>query len=394
MVAASAGATARRRAPAHGRTIMSNLKRLQEFGQSVYMDEIRRSWLSDGTLKNLIDDDGLRGVTSNPAIFQKAIGQSDDYDDAVADLAGRGVDVDAAYEDLVVSDIQNACDLFRPTYDASDGRYGYVSLEVSPHLAHDTDGTIAEARHLWGRLSRPNAFIKVPGTAEGLPAIRQLIGEGINVNVTLLFGLGRYREVIDAYLGGLEDRVAAGEPVERVASVASFFLSRIDVMVDPMLEKIMQQGGPRADTAKALHGDIAVASAKQAYAIFEEVFASERYRTLAHKGARKQRLLWASTSTKNPDYSDVKYVEPLVGPDTINTMPGETLDAYRDHGEPADRVRDDMDAYGRKLEQLGELGIDLDEITQALEDEGVDKFIKPFDKLMGTLAEELRKAPA
>ena len=373
---------------------MSNLKRLQDFGQSVYMDEIRRSWLSDGTLQNLIDADGLRGVTSNPAIFQKAIGQSDDYDDAVGELAGRGVDVDAAYEELVVSDIQHACDLFRPTYDASDGRYGYVSLEVSPHLAHDTDGTIAEARHLWGRLGRPNAFIKVPGTAEGLPAIRQLIGEGINVNVTLLFGLGRYREVVDAYLSGLEDRVAAGEPVERVASVASFFLSRIDVMVDAMLEKIMQQGGPRADTAKALHGDIAVASAKQTYAIYEELFASERYRALERKGARTQRLLWASTSTKNPDYSDVKYVEPLIGPDTINTMPGETLDAYRDHGQPADRVRDDMSAYGRKLEQLGELGIDLDEITQALEDEGVDKFIKPFDKLMGTLAEELRKAPA
>ncbi len=373
---------------------MSILKRLQDFGQSVYMDEIRRSWLSDGTLQTLIDDDGLRGVTSNPAIFQKAIGQSSDYDDAVADLARRGVSVEASYEELVVSDIQNACDLFRPLYDGSDGRYGYVSLEVSPHLAHDTDGTIAEARHLWQRLERPNAFIKVPGTAAGLPAIRQLIGEGINVNVTLLFGLGRYREVIDAYLAGLEERVKSGEPVARVASVASFFLSRIDVMVDPMLEKVMQQGGPRADAAKALHGEIAVASAKQAYAIFEEAFSSDRFRALERQGARKQRLLWASTSTKNPDYSDVKYVEPLVGPDTINTMPGETLDAYRDHGEPADRVRDDADAYGRKLEQLGELGIGLDEVTQALEDEGVDKFIKPFDKLMGTLEEELRKAPA
>ena len=373
---------------------MSRLQRLRDFGQSVYMDEIRRSWLSDGTLQRLIDDDGLRGVTSNPAIFQKAIGQSDDYDDAVEALARRGVGVEQAYEQLVVEDIQNACDLFRPTYDASDGRYGYVSLEVSPHLAHDTDGTIAEARHLWQRLGRPNAFIKVPGTREGLPAIRTLIGEGINVNVTLLFGLERYREVTDAYLSGLEDRLAAGGDVTRVASVASFFLSRIDVMVDPMLEKIMQQGGPRADTARALHGEIAIASAKQAYAIFQEVFGGERFRALAERGARNQRLLWASTSTKNPDYSDVKYVEPLIGPDTINTMPSDTLDAYRDHGEPADRVRDDIDAYGRKLTQLAEVDIDLAEITQALEDEGVEKFIKPFDSLMGTLEEELGKAPA
>ncbi len=373
---------------------MSNLKRLQDFGQSVYLDEIRRSWLSDGTFRRLIDEDGLRGVTSNPAIFEKAIGQSDDYDEAVEDLARRGLEVGKAYEELVIGDIQGACDLFRPLYDASDGRYGYVSLEVSPHLAHDTDGTVKEARHLWQRLDRPNAFIKVPGTRAGLPAIRTLLAEGINVNVTLLFGLGRYREVTDAYLSGLEDRLKAGGDITRVASVASFFLSRIDVMVDPMLERIMGQGGPRAATAKELHGEIAVGSAKQAYAIFEEVFGGERFRALERQGARKQRLLWASTSTKNPDYSDVKYIEPLVGPDTINTMPSETLDAFRDHGKAADRVRDDMAAYGRKLEQLGELDIDLDELTQALEDEGVDKFIKPFDKLMDTLAEEMRKAPA
>ncbi|MEJ2356982.1 MAG: transaldolase [Deinococcales bacterium] len=373
---------------------MSNLKRLQDFGQSVYLDEIRRSWLSDGTLQRLIDDDGLRGVTSNPAIFQKAIGQSDDYDDAVGELARRGLEVEKAYEELVVDDIQGACDLFRPLYDASDGRYGYVSLEVSPHLAHDTEGTVKEARHLWQRLGRPNAFIKVPGTEAGLPAIRTLLSEGINVNVTLLFGLGRYREVTDAYLSGLEDRLQAGGDISRVASVASFFLSRIDVMVDPMLERIMGQGGPRAATAKELHGEIAIASAKRAYAIFEEVFGSERFQALERQGARKQRLLWASTSTKDPDYSDVKYVEPLIGPDTINTMPSETLDAFRDHGDPADRVRDAMADYGHKLEQLAELDIDIDEVTQALEDEGVDKFIKPFDKLLGTLAEELRKAPA
>ncbi len=373
---------------------MSSVKRLQEFGQSVYLDEIRRSWLTDGTLSGLIDADGLRGVTSNPAIFQKAIGESEDYDDAVEDLARRGVEVPQAYEDLVVSDIRAACDLFRPTYDASDGRFGYVSLEVSPYLAHDTDGTLREARHLWQRLDRPNAFIKVPGTRAGLPAIRQLISEGINVNVTLLFGLERYREVTEAYLAGLADRLAAGRTVERVASVASFFLSRIDVMLDPMLERIAGQGGPRAETAKRLHGEMAVASAKQAYVIYQEVVGGERYRALQRQGARSQRLLWASTSTKNPGYSDVKYVEPLIGPDTINTMPRATLDAYRDHGEPAARITDDADAYAAKLRSLGDIDIDLGEITQALEDEGVDKFIKPFDSLMATLKDALGKAPA
>ncbi len=370
---------------------MSTLKRLQDFGQSVYLDEIRRSWLSDGTLQRLIDDDGLRGVTSNPAIFQKAIADSDDYDAAVREYARRGESVERVYEDLVVDDIQRACDLFRPTYDASDGRFGYVSLEVSPHLAHDTAGTLAEARHLWQRLGRPNAFIKVPGTAAGLGAIRQLIAEGINVNVTLLFGLERYREVTDAYLAGLEERAAADLPLERVASVASFFLSRIDVMVDPMLEALGPQGG---SAAAALHGEIAIASAKRAYAIYREVVGGERWRALEARGARPQRLLWASTSTKNPSYSDVKYVEPLIGPDTINTMPSETLDAFRDHGRAADRILDDIDAYGRKLEQLAALGISLDDVTQRLEDEGVAKFVKPFDSLLATLSEALGKTPA
>lgn len=371
---------------------MNPLKKLQDFGQSVYMDEIRRSMMHDGYLKTLIERDGLRGVTSNPAIFEKAIAQSDDYDDAISELAAKGKSVEQIYEDLVVEDIQNAADLFRSLYDENDGKYGYVSLEVSPKLAHDTQGTIEEARHLWKRLDRPNVFIKVPGTAEGLPAITQLISEGINVNVTLLFGLGRYRDVAEAYIAGLEQRVNAGESVERVASVASFFLSRIDVMVDKMLDDAAQ--GEHAALTRSLKGSVAIASAKQAYQIYKEVFGSERFQSLKAKGARPQRVLWASTSTKDPSYSDVMYVEALIGPETINTLPTDTLDAYRDHGDPAERVEDGADEAAQQLKDLEKLGIDLDDVTQKLEDEGVAKFIKPFDSLMNTLKEAVEKAPA
>ena len=373
---------------------MNPLKKLQDFGQSVYMDEIRRSMMTDGYLQKLIERDGLRGVTSNPAIFQKAIADSDDYDEAIQTAHGEGTSVDQMYEDIVIEDIQNAADLFRPLYDANDGKYGFVSLEVSPKLAHDTEGTLTEARHLWQRLGRPNVFIKVPGTEAGLPAIKQLIAEGINVNVTLLFGLERYRDVAEAYIKGLEQRAEAGESLKNVASVASFFLSRIDVMVDKKLDDIAKQGGDKAEQAKNLKGKVAIASAKGAYQIYKEMFTSERFEALEAKGARPQRVLWASTSTKDPTYSDVMYVEALVGPDTINTLPTDTLDAYRDHGEPAARLEDGVDEAARQLETLKDLGISLDDITEKLEAEGVEKFIKPFESLMNTLREAAEKTPA
>ncbi len=372
---------------------MNPLKKLQDFGQSVYMDEIRRSMMTDGYLQELIERDGLRGVTSNPAIFQKAIADSDDYDEAIRAAHGKGTSVDQMYEDIVIEDIQNAADLFRPLYDANDGKYGFVSLEVSPKLAYDTEGTLTEARHLWQRLGRPNVFIKVPGTEEGLPVITTLIAEGVNINVTLLFGLGRYRDVAEAYVKGLEKRAEAGEPLKNVASVASFFLSRIDVMVDKKLDALVEDGDG-AEQAAQLKGKIAIASAKQAYQIYKEVFTSERFKALEAQGARPQRVLWASTSTKDPTYSDVMYVEALIGPDTVNTLPVDTLDAYRDHGEPAARLEDGVDEAAQQLESLRDLGIDLDEVTEKLEAEGVEKFIKPFESLMNTLREAAEKTPA
>jgi transaldolase len=361
------------------------LLKLQSFGQSIWLDFLSRALLASGRLKRLIEEDGLRGVTSNPAIFEKAIAGSSEYDDDIRTLARQGKSAAEIYEALTVADVQAAADLFRPVYDRLDGRDGFVSLEVSPHLAYDTEGTIAEARHLWSRLGRPNVFIKVPATKPGLPAIRQLISEGVNVNVTLLFGLPRYREVAEAYIAGLEDRAARGLPLDRVASVASFFLSRIDVLLDPVLERIAQEGGTKGEIARGLIGEVAIASAKVAYQIYKEIYRGERFQRLARQGARTQRLLWASTSTKNPAYSDVKYVEPLIGPDTINTMPLETLNAYRDHGNPAPRLEEGVEHAYRVLEQLAQVGIDIDQATQQLEEEGVHKFVVPFDSLMALL---------
>jgi transaldolase len=287
--------------------------------------------------------------------------------------------------------VQGAADEFRPVYDETDVKDGYVSLEVNPHLAHDTEGTIAEARRLWAALNRPNVFIKVPATSEGLPAIQQLISEGINVNVTLLFGLPRYREVAEAYIAGVEHRLYQGKPVQHVASVASFFVSRIDVLVDSLLEKIMAQGGETAQLAKQVHGQVAIASAKIAYQAYEEIFGSDRFKKLTTHDARIQRLLWASTGTKNPDYSDVKYVEALIGAHTVDTAPVETLDAYRDHGEPEARLEQDTDKAYWVLQQLPALGINIDQVTQQLEDEGVEKFNQPFDELMETLAKRVQQ---
>ncbi|MGA8179838.1 MAG: bifunctional transaldolase/phosoglucose isomerase [Desulfobacterales bacterium] len=361
------------------------LLNIQEFGQSIWQDYIQRNIILSGELKQLIDEDGIRGVTSNPSIFDTAIAGSRDYDDDIRAMALDGKSVAEIYRFLTVRDVRQAADLFRPLYDSSEGKHGFVSLEVNPHLAHNESGTIQEARELWKALDRPNVFIKVPATREGLNCIRRLIGEGINVNVTLLFGLPRYRDVADAYISGLEDRAAQGKPVDRVASVASFFLSRIDVLVDPLLETLIRENTEKSGPGKKCRGQVAIASAKQAYQIYKTIFQNERFRKLADQGARPQRLLWASTSTKNPDYADVKYVEALIGPETVNTLPQETIKAYRDHGNPGLRLELDLDAAGEVLENLIALDINIDKITQQLEDQGIEKFNKPYDSLMETL---------
>jgi transaldolase len=368
------------------------LMELESFGQSIWMDFLRRSAIDSGELKQLIDQDGVSGVTSNPSIFEKAIAGSRDYDEAVQILARQGKSVEEIYEALTVEDIQRTADLFRPVYDRLDGRDGFVSLEVSPTLAGDTAGSIQEAHRLWKKVGRPNLMIKIPATEAGLPAIRQLIGEGINVNITLLFGLPSYRQVVDAYLAGLEALAAQGKPLDRSASVASFFLSRIDTLADPILKKIRLDGGPRAELVAGLYGELAIASAKVAYQIYQEIFAQDRFKKLAQKGARTQRLLWASTSTKNPEFSDVKYVEPLIGRDTINTLPLETIHLYRDHGSPALSLEDNVEQAYQKLDQLGLAGLDLNFLTKQLEEEGVEKFEKAFETLMTVLGEKREAA--
>jgi transaldolase len=354
---------------------------LESYGQSVWLDYIHRDLVEHGGLQRLIEEDELRGVTSNPAIFDKAIEGSDVYDDTIRVLAYGGKNAEEICLALMTEDVGRAADTFKPTFDRLQGRDGFVSIEVSPHLAHDVQGTLNAARRLWKMLSRPNVLIKAPATVEGLQCIRQLISEGINVNVTLLFGLPRYGMVADAYIAGLEDRAAKGLPIDSVASVASFFVSRIDSLVDLMLER-------SGDGARGLRGQIAVSSARIAYQMYKSIFGSERFQKLADLGARTQRVLWASTGTKNPEYPDTKYVDGLIGPDTINTMPPETMDAYRDHGNPAPRLEDNLEEARKNIDRLGELGIDLDRVTQQLEDEGVEKFNKPYDSLISNLAKK------
>lgn len=370
------------------------LRELQSFGQSVWLDFLSRGLLKSGQLARLIEEDGVSGVTSNPAIFEKAINGSTDYDGAIRELAQQGLHSDLIYRALVVADVTEAADLLHPVYDRTRGRDGFVSLEVSPLFANDTAQTVSEAHALWRALLRHNVFIKVPGTREGIPAIRELIAEGINVNVTLLFSLVRYREVARAYLEGLQMRLARGLSIDEVASVASFFLSRIDTLLDPQLEKAVKQGGASGKAAGELVGEVAIASAKQAYHIYQEVFQGPEFAPLREHGARPQRLLWASTSGKNPAYSDVKYVEALIGAGTINTMPLETIEAYRDHGAPRLTLEDHMAQAQSVLARLGELGIDLDAATDQLENEGVVKFATPFASLMRTLEAKQRLATA
>lgn len=368
------------------------LKQIPEMGQSIWLDYIRRGFLLNGDLKALIDNDALRGVTSNPAIFEEAIAHSDDYKETIMQLARTSLTNKQIFLNLAIEDVRTAADIFKGVYDATAGLDGYVSLEVSPDIALDTQATISEALSLWKELDRPNVMIKIPATFEGLAAIKKSISEGLNVNVTLLFGLQRYREVAEAYIEGLEERVKAGKPVDHIYSVASFFLSRIDTMVDPMLEKIITQGGQQADLAKTLLGKAAIASAKMAYQIYKELFFSERFNALREKGANPQRLLWASTGTKNKAYSDVKYIEALIGPDTVNTVPQDTLKAYRDHGKPAIRIEQDIADAASAMKDLEKVGLSIDSITKTLVDEGIEKFVKPFQSLMNVLAGKRKEA--
>jgi transaldolase len=369
----------------------SRLHALHEQGQSVWLDYIRRGIIENGELEGMIRDYDLRGVTSNPSIFEEAIAKSNDYDDAFETLAAEGSNADDAFRSISVEDIRNTCDIFRPVYDAAGGHDGFVSLEVSPLLASDTQRTVDEARTLWKLVGRPNLMIKVPGTEEGIPAIEQLLSEGLNVNITLLFSLAGYEAVMEAFLRGLERRLAAGQPLDRIASVASFFVSRVDTAVDAELEKIATAGGPDADKAKGVMGRAAIANAKMAYQRFQQVFSGDRWEKLRAAGARVQRPLWASTSTKNPDYRDVIYVEELIGPDTVDTMPLATIEAFADHGETRRTVDADLDRARSDLATLKELGIDLDAVTEQLQVEGVEKFAKAFRQMMQAVDEKLTR---
>jgi len=369
----------------------SRLHALHEQGQSVWLDYIRRGIIDNGELVGMIREYDLRGVTSNPSIFEEAIGKSDDYDDDMEFLAADGAEADEAFETLAVDDIQRTADLFRPIYDAAEGHDGLVSMEVSPLLASDTQRSIDEARRLWKLVNRPNLMIKIPGTDEGIPAIEQLLSEGINVNITLLFSLAGYERVMEAFLRGMERRAEAGQPLERVASVASFFVSRVDTAVDAELETIAKDGGANAEKAKRLMGRAAIANAKLAYQRFSEVFAGERWERLAAKGAQMQRPLWASTSTKNPAYRDVVYIESLIGPHTVNTIPLATLDAFEDHGEVRRSVDDGVEQAHADLAALKELGIDLEAVTEKLQVEGVEKFSKSYHQMIKAVGEKLAR---
>ncbi len=367
---------------------------LRTFGQSVWLDYIRRSLITQGELKRLVDGDGLGGVTSNPAIFEKAIDGSNDYAAAIAELSrDPRLDAKEIYEALAIRDIQDAAEVLRTSYDKTGAGDGYVSLEVSPELANDTKGTLEEARRLWAAVGRPNVMIKVPATAAGLPAIRTLISEGINVNITLLFSRAVYESVARAYIEGLEERAAKGADVTRVASVASFFVSRIDTAVDHLLAEKLETASPAERPAlEGLQGKVAIANAKLAYVSYKRIFAGPSWEALAAKGARTQRLLWASTGTKNPRYSDVLYVEGLVGPDTVNTVPPETLAAFRDHGNPSASLERDIPGAEKVLSDLASAGISLDKVADDLIADGLKKFVEPFVKLLKAVERRAREA--
>ncbi len=351
--------------------------------QSLWLDDISRTMLQTGALEKQIREDGIRGVTSNPTIFEKAIASGNAYDDQVAELIRAGKSSGEIFEAVEVDDIRDACDLFADLYKASGGQDGYVSIEVAPEFARDTEGTINEARRLWKSVDRPNLMVKIPGTAEGIPAIKQALTEGISINVTLLFSVERYAEVANAYVEALEARHAAGESIETLASVASFFVSRVDTLIDGLLDEKIKAGDPEvAEKAGSVQGKIAVANAKLAYQTFLEIFHSDRFAPLKAAGGNVQRPLWASTGTKNPNYSDVLYVESLIGPDTVNTMPGKTIEAFLDHGRITRSVDTGVAEAQDAVAKLADLGIDLRAATMQLEEEGIASFTKSFDSLI------------
>ncbi|MEM8639875.1 MAG: transaldolase [Cyanobacteria bacterium P01_G01_bin.54] len=367
-----------------------------EYGQSIWMDNLSRDIIQSGHLTAMITNQGIHGITSNPAIFEKAIAGNQIYDVQIQAGIEAGKSVTEIYESLVFDDITRACDIFKPVYEQTNGLDGYVSIEVPPHLAKDTESTIREAKRYAAAIGRENVMIKIPGTAEGLPAVTAVLAEGINVNVTLLFSVQSYIDTAWAYIAGLEQLAAKGGDVSRMASVASFFLSRIDTNIDKRLDTQLKAAGVSTETASkliGLKGKIAIANAKDAYQKYKEIFRSDRWKALSAKGARVQRLLWASTSTKNPDYSDVMYVDELVGPDTVNTLPPSTIDACVDHCDPAPRIESNLDAAYQQLASLKdpEVNIDIDEVMAELLDEGIAKFVKPFDSLMSSLEAKVKQ---
>jgi len=362
------------------------LKDLLKFGQSVWLDYIRRDLITSGELKRLIDEDGLRGMTSNPAIFEKAITGSKDYVNILDSLKGRkDLDAKGKFEIIAIRDIQDATDLLRPVYDESKRHDGYVSLEVSPYLALDTQSTLEEARRLWKAVNRPNLMIKVPGTKEGIPAFEQLISEGINVNVTLLFSQEVYQQVAEAYVRGLQKFVASGGDVSRIASVASFFISRIDNAIDADLSARLKSGQGDEQKLKSVLGKVAIANGKLAYQRYLKIFSGPNWDKLKAKGAQTQRVLWASTSTKNPAYPDILYVQELIGPDTVNTIPPATFDAFRDHGKPRETLTEDVEGAKQVMKNLAEIGISIDQVTDKLTEDGVRLFEEAFDKLLAAV---------
>ena len=363
----------------------SKPQQLFALGQSLWYDNIERRLLENGALEAMIQRGDIYGVTSNPSIFQNAIVNSTDYDQQLGQLAAAGQDANQIFEEMSVQDIQAACDLFAQLYEDTQGGDGYVSIEVHPDLANDTQATLQQAQHLWTRVDRPNLMVKIPGTPEGLPAIRQAIAAGININITLIFSIQRYAEVIDAYLSGLEDRLEAGAAIDGIASVASFFISRIDSKVDAWLDEIVGQGGDRGEAAKGLKGKVAVANAKLAYQLFEEEFGAPRFTALKERGASLQRPLWASTSTKNPAYPDTLYVDELIGPHTVNTVPPKTLEAFKDHGEARLTVAEDVEGARQVLADLKSLDLSLDQATQEPELEGVAAFSNSIHSLLESI---------